>query len=512
MVEIAVGQSDGALLEIGVGGDDPRGFREKAADQPVDGVPLGGTRKARRNDDHHLVALPVGHRRALAAPARSHLDGRAPAIAGHIGVVVPNKGEGRGERGERIVSLRVFGNGHPAILGARALRGADPGPESADAGQRGCEDDVRRQLDAAGTLAVERGGAPTEGGTRGYGQDARSSQAPGARGPERPKRRPGRLALLVPAVSAAGPDRSAGGPAGGAVPPPDAPRSRVRLWVLGARPRTLAAAVVPVAVGTAAADAYGRTAWDRALLALAVAVALQIGTNYANDYSDGTRGTDHGRVGPLRLVGGGLAPAHAVRRAAFAAFGIAAAAGLGLAALTTVWLVPIGAVCIAAGWLYTGGPRPYGYAGLGEGFVFVFFGLVATAGTAYVQTEAVTALSLVAGAAVGALATALLVVNNLRDIAGDAAHGKRTLATRLGPSATRVFYAACMLVPFAIAAVLAALGRPWTLVTLAGGIFAVQPVRTVMRRIEGGGLVPVLQQTALAQIAIGALLAIGIVL
>jgi 1,4-dihydroxy-2-naphthoate octaprenyltransferase len=209
-------------------------------------------------------------------------------------------------------------------------------------------------------------------------------------------------------------------------------------WVAGARPRTLPAAVVSVAVGTAAAFSQSGVVWWRAAAALVVSLAVQIGTNYANDYSDGIRGTDDVRVGPVRLVASGLKPAPAVKRAAFLSFGVAAVAGLALALAVAWWLVLVGAACFAAGWFYTGGSKPYGYAGLGELAVFVFFGVVATAGSAFVHTGHVTLLALGASVPVGALATALLVVNNLRDIPTDTAAGKRTLAVRLGDGETRV--------------------------------------------------------------------------
>ncbi len=221
-----------------------------------------------------------------------------------------------------------------------------------------------------------------------------------------------------------------------------------RRWLIGARPRTLPAAVVPVAVGTACAVGEGGITWWRAGAALVVSLALQVGTNYANDYSDGVRGTDAVRVGPVRLVASGLAPAPAVKRAALVAFGVAAVAGLALAIAVGWPLLVVGAAAIAAGWFYTGGPKPYGYLGFGELFVFVFFGLVATAGTTYVLIERLTGLSLVAGAAVGALACALLVVNNLRDLGTDAAAGKKTLAVRIGDGPTRTLYSALVAVAF----------------------------------------------------------------
>ena len=218
--------------------------------------------------------------------------------------------------------------------------------------------------------------------------------------------------------------------------------------MLGARPRTLPAAVVPVVVGTACAVGEGGMIWWRAGAALVVALALQVGTNYANDYSDGVKGTDTARVGPVRLVASGLARPGAVKRAAIIAFAVAAAAGTALALAVGPELFVVGAACIAAGWLYTGGPKPYGYYGFGELFVFVFFGLVATAGTTYVIVERLTGLSVAAGVVTGALACALLVVNNLRDIPTDRAAGKRTLAVRMGDSPTRVLYVALVVVAF----------------------------------------------------------------
>jgi 1,4-dihydroxy-2-naphthoate polyprenyltransferase len=280
-------------------------------------------------------------------------------------------------------------------------------------------------------------------------------------------------------------------------------------WVAGARPRTLPASAVPVVVGTAVANAEGQAIWWRAAAALVVAVAIQVGTNYANDYSDGVRGTDTRRVGPVRLVASGLAPAAAVRRAAIISFGVAALAGLALAAAAGWWLILVGAACVAAGWLYTGGPRPYGYAGLGELFVFVFFGLVATVGTTYVQLERITGLAVAASVPVGLLAVALLVVNNLRDIPGDTASGKRTLAVRVGDRVTRRLYAACVLIPFALLPALA-VSRPGALLALAALPLAIVPVRRVLAGEEGRGLIPVLGATGRLQLVFGALLAIGI--
>ncbi len=282
-------------------------------------------------------------------------------------------------------------------------------------------------------------------------------------------------------------------------------------WLEGARPRTLPAAVAPVAVGTGAAAAAGSALWWKALLALGVALALQVGVNYANDYSDGIRGTDAERVGPLRLVGSGVAPASAVKGAAFASFGLAALAGLVLAVTTSWWLVVVGALSVAAAWGYTGGSRPYGYRGLGELSVFVFFGLVAVTGTAYVQVGRLTALAVAASVPVGMLACALLVVNNLRDRAGDEAVGKRTLAVVLGDRRTRLLYAGLVVLPFAAATGLAAT-RPGAALALLAAPLAVRPVRSVLAGALGRDLVASLRNTGRVQLAYGVLLAVGLAL
>jgi len=283
-------------------------------------------------------------------------------------------------------------------------------------------------------------------------------------------------------------------------------------WITGARPRTLPAAVVPVAVGAAAAvglDPDEGVVWWRVGLALVVSLALQVGVNYANDYSDGVRGTDDVRVGPTRLVAGELASASAVKRAAMIAFGIAAAAGLAVSIDTSLWLLAVGAAAIAAGWFYTGGPRPYGYLGLGEVFVFVFFGLVATVGTTYAAVEQVTALSIVMGSAVGSFACALLVINNLRDIPTDREVGKRTLAVRLGDARTRWFYTALVGSAFALS-VVGAVWRPWVLLSLLTLPFAVPPVRRVLSGASGAALIPVLGETGRLQLLWGVAATIGL--
>jgi 1,4-dihydroxy-2-naphthoate polyprenyltransferase len=280
-------------------------------------------------------------------------------------------------------------------------------------------------------------------------------------------------------------------------------------WLIGARPRTLPAAVVPVLVGAACAIGEGGIVWWRVGAALIVSLALQVGVNYANDYSDGVRGTDTARVGPVRLVASGVASPSSVKRAALAAFGVAALVGLALAAATTWWLLAVGVACIAAAWGYTGGPSPYGYLGLGEVFVFVFFGLVATMGTAYVAVEQVTALSVVAGCGVGCLACALLVVNNLRDIPTDTVAGKQTLAVRLGDPRTRTVFVGLVVAAFAIAG-LAAIWRPPALLAALAIPVAAVPVRSVVDRASGPALIAVLGTTGRAQLAYGALFAVGL--
>lgn len=318
----------------------------------------------------------------------------------------------------------------------------------------------------------------------------------------------------------------------------------LKVWVAGARPRTLPAALVPVFVGTAAgywssgklvidyncrgsisqcSSLDHSVVWLNAILALVVALGIQIGTNYVNDYADGQRGTDARRAGPLRLVAGGLATVRDVKIAAGVSFAVAAIAGLVLAARVTWWFVPLGAICFVAGWAYTGGPRPYGYYGFGELFVFVFFGLVATAGSAYVQHApflwsyggralAVSfdwGFALWAGVPVGLLAAALLQANNLRDIETDTEAGKRTLAVRLGRERAGLLYC------FTLMAVALSIGvlygyRPWALLALLATPLAILPVRLALSDRNGRTLLPMLGSTARLQIAVGALLTIGL--
>jgi 1,4-dihydroxy-2-naphthoate polyprenyltransferase len=280
-------------------------------------------------------------------------------------------------------------------------------------------------------------------------------------------------------------------------------------WLEGARPRTLPAAIAPVAAGTGAAAAVDGFDLGRALLALLVAVALQVGVNYANDYSDGVRGTDADRVGPLRLVGSSVASPGAVKRAALLAFAVGAVAGLVLALLVAWWLVLVGAACLLGAWYYTGGRSPYGYRGLGEVSVFVFFGLVATVGTTYVQAEDVTAASVLAGVGCGALACAILVANNLRDTPTDKAAGKRTLAVRLGDRRTRLLYVGLVFAAYAVV-VLIALRHLVVLVALGTALPAVRPTLGVIYGATGRELVPVLRETGLLLLVYG--LALGVTL
>jgi 1,4-dihydroxy-2-naphthoate polyprenyltransferase len=282
-------------------------------------------------------------------------------------------------------------------------------------------------------------------------------------------------------------------------------------WVSGARPRTLPAALAPVLVGTGAAAALGGFRPVPALLALLVALALQVAVNYANDYSDGRRGTDADRVGPMRLVGSGAASPRQVLLAAGLAFAVAAVAGLVLAALSSWWLVAVGAICIAAAWTYTGGPLPYGYRALGEVFVFVFFGLVAVVGTTYVQTGTLPGLAFAVAVPIGLLSVALLMVNNLRDIAGDAVVGKRTLAVLLGERATRLAYVGLLVVPFVVVAAVGT-ARPWALLALVAAPLALPPARTVLSGGRGPALIGALQGTGLLTLATGVLLATGLAL
>lgn len=280
-------------------------------------------------------------------------------------------------------------------------------------------------------------------------------------------------------------------------------------WLSGARPRTLPAALAPVAVGTGAAEATAEAVLGRALAALLVAVALQVGVNYANDYSDGVRGTDRERQGPLRLVGSGLAAPHIVRAAALASFAVAAVTGLWLASVTTWWLIPVGLAAMGAGWFYTGGAKPYGYRAFGELSVFVFFGLVATAGTTYVQVEQITSAAILGGIGCGSLACAILVANNLRDLEPDRRAEKTTLAVVLGDRRTRRLYLALVVLAYVAVAVVA-VQHPWTLITMPSAVLAIGPSRLVLHGDSAAELVGALKRTAALLMAYGLLLAAGL--
>lgn len=288
--------------------------------------------------------------------------------------------------------------------------------------------------------------------------------------------------------------------------------SGLKLWVAGSRPRTLPAAVVPVAVGGACAVVAESPTWWRLGLAAVVSLALQVGVNFANDYSDGIRGTDADRVGPLRLVGSGLVKPKSVKIAAFMSFGVAAVAGLVLALSTTLWLLVVGVAAIAAAWTYTGGPRPYGYAGFGEVFVFVFFGIVATVGSEFVVAENVSMNGWLSSIAVGSFACALLVINNLRDIPGDTVAGKNTLAVRLGDSATRKFFA--LLIVIASAAIIATsfTAGTFSLLGLVGVIATRPAIEAVARGARGRELIIVLGAVGKAQMILAITYTAGLVL
>jgi 1,4-dihydroxy-2-naphthoate octaprenyltransferase len=281
------------------------------------------------------------------------------------------------------------------------------------------------------------------------------------------------------------------------------PRPGLGVWLMAARPRTLSAAVSPVLVGTAIAHRAGALRPLPALLALLASLFIQIGTNFANDYSDFKRGADANRLGPQRVTQSGLVAPGTVKLAAWIAFGISGVLGIALAALSGWPVIAIGVASVAAGWLYTGGPWPLGYHGLGDLFVFVFFGLVATSGTAYAQALFVPREAWVAGTAVGSLATAILVVNNLRDRQTDAKVGKNTLAVKLGAAASRAQYVVLVVAPFALAFLL---GTAWPLLAL---LAALPALRTVLRE-EGAALNRGLGQTARLQILYSVLLAAGL--
>ncbi|MEY2672970.1 MAG: hypothetical protein RLZZ508_847 [Actinomycetota bacterium] len=289
-------------------------------------------------------------------------------------------------------------------------------------------------------------------------------------------------------------------------------------WIAGARPKTLPAAMAPVLVGSSIA--YWENSFNLliALLALAVALALQVGVNYANDYSDGIRGTDDSRIGPVRLVGQGLASAKSVKYAAFISFLIAAVAGLGMTLITQIWwFIPIGFLAVISAWFYTGGKNPYGYSGFGEIFVFVWFGIVAVIGTTFAQTETVSITTIIYAVGAGAFACALLVVNNLRDIPGDTEVGKKTLAVRLGDSKTRILYVFLVWIGFTSNVIvgffaLNDLSLPlWSAAGAVSALVAHVPGRAVINNAVGKDLIPVLVGTGRAQLVWAIVTSVAIV-
>jgi 1,4-dihydroxy-2-naphthoate octaprenyltransferase len=290
--------------------------------------------------------------------------------------------------------------------------------------------------------------------------------------------------------------------------------TRSRVWWSAVRPATLAASVAPVLAGTAIAVREGGPRPGAGLLALGVAIAMQLGVNFANDYSDHVRGADKARVGPMRAASSGIVQPEWVKWAAVAAFAVAAVAGLVLSVVTDPRLLLVGVACLLAGWLYTGGPRPYGYLGLGEVFVFVFFGLVATVGTAYVETLRVTPLAILVGCAMGCLATAILILNNLRDLETDRAAGKRTLATRIGRGRTLVLLLVLVCVAFAVPIIL--FTSKLAAVTVMAVHFAIPvaaaPVRTAFATSAPPALVSALKRMAVAELAYALLLTLGLLL
>jgi 1,4-dihydroxy-2-naphthoate octaprenyltransferase len=291
---------------------------------------------------------------------------------------------------------------------------------------------------------------------------------------------------------------------------PSTPNLGWKKWIIGARPRTLPAAVVPVVIGAAVAVEAETQMWWRLSLAAIVSLSLQVGVNYANDYSDGVRGTDDDRVGPMRLVGSGAATASAVKMAALIALGIAGLAGLVLALVTTWVLLVVGAAAMVAAWTYTGGPRPYGYAGLGEVFVFLFFGVVATVGTQYAVTEEFSATGWWASVGVGAFACALLVINNLRDIPGDTAVGKKTLAVKMGDIKTRLFFTGLIFLAAVVVCITAVTAGAVSLLGFAGIVAARPALRLVAGGAQGRDLIPVLGIVGKAQMIFGATYGAGL--
>nr|WP_308379354.1 1,4-dihydroxy-2-naphthoate polyprenyltransferase [Streptomyces sp. ISL-43] len=285
----------------------------------------------------------------------------------------------------------------------------------------------------------------------------------------------------------------------------------LRNWLVGARLKTLPVTLAPIVVGWAVARSLGHFSWWRATLTLLFALGFVLGTNFFNDYSDGVRGADDERVGPVRLVGSGQASPRQVLRMGLALYGLSVLAGVVMAVTVSWWLLALAALCALGGWFYTGGSRPYGYLGLGDVSIFLFHGVIAVCATAYIQLGRVPLLALGASVPIGLLACALLTTNNLRDIPTDTAAGKITLAVRLGDGRTRVYYLLCVGAAFASGLLLAA-ARPWVLLVLAAAPFAVIPLRRVLGGARGSELIAALEHTCVLLLVYGALLAIGLAL
>ncbi|MFZ3468160.1 1,4-dihydroxy-2-naphthoate polyprenyltransferase [Streptomyces sp. 4.24] len=288
-------------------------------------------------------------------------------------------------------------------------------------------------------------------------------------------------------------------------------RGAVHTWVVGARLKTLPVTLAPIVVGWAVARSQGHFSWWRAALTLLFGLGFVLGTNFFNDYSDGVRGADDERVGPVRLVGSGRASPRQVLRMGLALYGVAVLAGAVMAVTISWWLLALAALCAVGGWFYTGGSRPYGYLGLGDVSIFLFHGVIAVCATAFIQLGRVPLLALGASVPIGLLAVALLTTNNLRDIPTDTAAGKITLAVRLGDGRTRVYYALCVAAAFA-SGLLLATARPWLLLLLAAAPSAVLPLRRVLGGARGSDLIAALEQTCVLLLVYGALLATGLVL
>ncbi|MFT4186275.1 MAG: 1,4-dihydroxy-2-naphthoate polyprenyltransferase [Micrococcaceae bacterium] len=284
-------------------------------------------------------------------------------------------------------------------------------------------------------------------------------------------------------------------------------------WIEGARLRTIPLSLAPVIAGSALAYEQGSFQLDRALLCLFVALLLQVGVNYANDYSDGIKGTDDNRVGPLRLTGSGIAKPEQVKCAMYISFALAGLLGIILVVISgTWWMLIVGVISIAAAWGYTGGKKPYGYLGLGEIFVFVFFGLVATLGTQYVQSYRINELGVVLAISIGLFACAVLVANNLRDIPTDAEVGKNTLAVRLGEDNTRIMYLAMMIIPYLLITIFVIIDTPWLALSYLSIVLAYQPCKIVLNQAKGLDLIPVLKLTGFVSVAYSLLVTLGLAL